>query len=1107
MSEPTPQPYFRTPAVSPDGDMIAFVYAGDIWAVPIGGGAAERLTAHPAAHHAPRFSPDGRQLAFTSGRSGSGDLHVLPLDGGELRQLTFRDDYCHAEDWAADGDAIYFTSSREQLGPAIYRVGLDGGQPAMVYAEPYESLGQLSASPDGDHLAFANTRERWWRRGPNPYAPAEIWVGPARPDYAALRQVAGPGSALAEPHAGRNCWPLWAPDGVGLFFVSDRDGAENLWYQPLEGGPPRQVTRFRDGRLLFPAIARRAGTIVFEREWRLWRLDPAGGQAEPIPIRARADTKYTPVRVETWTRGFSELRLAPDGRKLAFVARGEIFADFADKETDRELRQGPAFRVTDTSAREGQVAWTPSSGAVVYVSDRHGEDELYCYDFAAQAERRLTDDPAPKRLPKVSPDGSAVAFIRGQDAIHLLDLNTPGAQPHELCRSRFLTAADLVWSPDSRWIAFLGQDERFFSNVYVVPAAGGRPRQITFLSNVDGGDLRWAPNGQFVIFTTGQYRAEAQIVRVDLRPPQPVFREAEFERLFDRRQGDRGTAGQGGRGTGGHGEPPPEKQPPAGDPPAEPEPKGDPPPQPTPHDDPPAGDPPADEPPQGDPPVERRASEQVPADDIVFEGIERRLRFLTPTQMNASAEAISPDSRDLLLIAVVAGKLNVWSLPLDEPRADQPPRQLTASESHKGFLQYTPDGRAFFYLDDGVITMRKFPQGGDPVRLNVRAEVNVDFHREKRQIFDESWRALRDSFYDPTFRGQDWGAVRERFRPLAAGAQTTEELHTAINLMVGELRASHLGSGFAGWSGYDGYTGILFDPHELLERGHLRVLRVLPDSPAALLPAPPRRGEYLRAVDGRPLAPGDNLDRAMRRSVGRRVRLTLADAPEGGAAREVALRPIGADAYAHLRYRDWVLANEAYVHRASAGQLGYVHIEQMSYGAYQQFLADLDAEAHSKAGVIVDVRYNGGGHTATFVLDVLTRRSSLLSGFRERAGAGTDASHLAGNRVLNKPTVLVTNERSMSNTEMLSESYRRMGLGRVVGRPTAGAVIWTYGMRLLDGASLRLPRFFVVTPEGEDLEGKGRPVDIDVARPLGEWALDRDRQLDAAVAALLGQSS
>jgi C-terminal processing protease CtpA/Prc len=309
-----------------------------------------------------------------------------------------------------------------------------------------------------------------------------------------------------------------------------------------------------------------------------------------------------------------------------------------------------------------------------------------------------------------------------------------------------------------------------------------------------------------------------------------------------------------------------------------------------------------------------------------------------------------------------------------------------------------------------------------------------------------------------------------------------------------------------GGGGQDGYSGLIFDPVEQAAAGRLRVAAVVPDSPATRAvevgggAAPVQPGEYLLAVDGVPLGPHTSLDALLQRSVGRRVLLRLGEAPDGR-RRDVAIRPVDAHEYGRLRYRAWVAANEAYVHAASSGRLGYVHIEQMSYPAYQQFLADLDAEAHGKEGVVVDVRYNGGGHTATFILDVLLRPSVLRSSFRDRPS--TDAGHLAGNRVLGKPTVLLTNEHSGSNTEMLSESYRRLRLGPIVGRPTAGAVIWTWGMRLLDGAGLRLPRLRITTPEGEDLEGSGRPVDLEVERPLGEWAAGIDRQLDAAVRELL----
>jgi len=219
--------------------------------------------------------------------------------------------------------------------------------------------------------------------------------------------------------------------------------------------------------------------------------------------------------------------------------------------------------------------------------------------------------------------------------------------------------------------------------------------------------------------------------------------------------------------------------------------------------------------------------------------------------------------------------------------------------------------------------------------------------------------------------------------------------------------------------------------------------------------------------------------------------------------RELAIRPISADQYDDLRYRDWVYTNEAYVHRVSGGRLGYVHIREMSYRAYQQFLSDLDTETHGKEGVVLDVRFNGGGHTATFILDVLARQSVLLSAFRNQPS--TDAGHLAGNRVLNKPTVLVINERCFSNTEMFTEGYRRLRLGKVVGRPTGGAVIWTFSMRLLDGMHVSVPRFKVATPEGEDLEGTGRAVDLDVPLPLGSTARGSDPQLDTAVMTLLEQ--
>jgi Tol biopolymer transport system component/C-terminal processing protease CtpA/Prc len=1053
------RPYLRTPSINPGGDTIAFVYATDIWLVDARGGPARRLTSHPAAHSSPAWAPDGSALAFTSSRTGNGDVYVMPLGGGDVRRITYHESHSAVEAWSADGRFIYFTSYRSGNGSSIYRAPADGGTPIEWISQPFEQISCLAVSPDGAQLAFTVGRDRWWRRGPNPYGGADIWVVSNTPDASDFRKVG--------EYNGLNRWPMWAADGSGLFFVSDRGGIENIWFQPLDGGQAQQRSFFTDGRMHWPSISRDGRTIVFERDFGIWRLDPRNGEVAPITVDLAVDAKVTPVRVVPYARELSELALAPDGKKIAIVARGKVFADFADKETDKEQRQGPSFGITaaQPGSRERDVAWSPDSRRLLYASDRNGDEDLFLYDFAARSESALTSGPGRKTAPAYSPDGAWIAYAYGTTEIRLINSETREERP--FVRANFLYGASFAWSPDSKWVVFVAQDRHFFSNLYVQHIDETEAHQISFLSNLEGGFPIWAPNGRFILFTTGQYRSESQVARVDLVAAPPQFREAEFEKLFEVKGGDERRA------NGDHGEPKTEE-----------------------------GEQKPAEPPKKSENGDKKAPPKV---EINFTGIQRRLRFLTPAQMDARALCVNPESRDLIFLATVAGKYQLWSLPLDEQRADQSPRQITNGSGSKSYAQFAPDGKSFFYLDQGQVTNRKFPSG-DATTVQIVAEVVVDFSLEKRQIFNECWRDLRDYFYDESLRGLDWARLREQYAPLIAGAQTNSDLYALINLMIGELRASHLGVNPNGYSyPQDGHTGIIFDRVELAQSGRLRVAALVPDSPAASAEggAGVRVGDYLLAVNGTPIGPRVNVDMLLQRTANRRVRLQLGETPDDPKPREVAIRPLNGDQMAYLHYRAWAYANEEYVHRISGGRIGYLHIRAMSYEALQRFLADLDVETYEKEGVVVDTRFNGGGHTATFILDVLARRSVLFSSFRDLPL--TYADHLAGNRVLNKPTVLVTNERSMSNTEMFAEMYRRLGIGKVVGRPTAGGVIWTYSHRLIDNSTLRVPRLKVVTQEGEDLEGRGRDVDVDVPLPIGEYAPRKDSQLDAAVATLLAQ--
>ena len=783
------------------------------------------------------------------------------------------------------------------------------------------------------------------------------------------------------------------------------------------------------------------------------------------------------------TSQFQDLALSPDGKKIAFAARGEIFATSAKD-------GGDAARVTMTPAAEQEPAWSPDSRTLVYVSERgdagaggSGPARLVLYDFATQKETPLTSSSGGDRGPRFSPDGKSIAFVRGGAELRAIDLDTKKERmlAKGVIADPLQVGRPLAWSPDGKWLAFFTAGARGFTNVSIVPSDGKLGAQpASFLANGNANGVAWSPDGTFLLFDTNQRTEVSQLARVDLILKTPKFREDQFRDLFNEDQGPHRPAQPST--TPADAVAP--KQAPPTDVTAVPA-KAD-------------GE-------TSDTPV--RPDRRV---DIVFDDIRQRLSLI-PTGVDVSQAFISPDGKTVVMIAGAAGQQNLYSWSIDETARERSvAKQLTTTAGAKADVSFTPDSKEVYYLDDGRVQAVALDKR-ETRAVAVTAELDADFAAEKTIVFDQAWRLLRDQFFDPQFNGVDWAAARAKVEPYVAGARTPDELRRITSLMIGELNASHLGISPPAAAGAAatgvGHLGLDFDRAEAEATGRLKIAAIVPLGPIALArPAATTgvdRGDFIEAIDGVPVGPGVNLDALLENKVGRRtvVRIGRPGANRGSFPPEIAVRPISAATERGLRYRQWVDEKRDYVAKASGGRLGYVHMPDMGAASLAQLYVDLDADNIARDGVVIDVRNNNGGFVNAYALDVFSRQHYL--NMTQRGLPTAPARSSLGQRALEKPTVLVTNQHSLSDAEDFTEGYRAMHLGKVVGEPTAGWIIYTWNTRLMDGTILRLPRSRITDRNGAPMEMHPRPVDVDVKRPIGESYGPRDVQLDTAVEVLL----
>ena len=1039
-------PLPRHPAPSPDGSLVAFSWQGDLWLVPSAGGQARRLTAHPAAERFPVWSRDGRLLAFASSRHGNLDVFVMPVDGSsEPRRLTYASTDDTPVDFTPSGEEVLFTSRRDEAirwMPALYLVPTAGGTPAL--AQP--ALGQWGTfSHDGSALAFVRGSTDWSRRGYRGAANREIWLRTADDEYVRLTDFDGDDDC-----------PSWV-DGHSLVYLSARSGRKNIHLLNLVTGEARQLTFHEAFDARWPRLSADGSLVAYEYEDAIWTLPTAGGEPARLRVEVPADQVVNSTRRERKSDGASELQVNAAGDLAAFVVAGDVFVTAITPKEDQEIAKPPTVQVTATAERERDLSWSPDGKSLLFASARGGNLDLFLarpadpdtpwtetFSFPAE---RLTSSQEDEHSARFSPDGSRIAFLRGKGDLVVVGADGSG----ETVLLRHWDTPSFDWSPDGRFLAYSIPDMDANSEVFIVPVEGGEAYNVSRHPD-DDLEPRWSPDGTRLIWTTKRHGTTSDLWGVWLTRADHERTAADWLKYWKAKEKDKDK---------GEDDDKDEKKKEKND----------------------------EEPPE------------LPEVRVDFDGLWERAQAITDLAGDEGVGMVSRDGRRVVFTADHEGERDLYSVRFDGEEV----KRLTTGEQEPSEVQQDRDGKTLFYLDGkGTIKRVGFDgTAGDPIPFQARYE--VDARAERAATFDEAWKALDDWFYDPSFHGVDWPAQHRRYRPWALAASSDEDFADVMELLLGELNASHMG-----YSPPDpeeegettGWIGALFDPRA--GGPGILVREVLRDSPAARQDAGLKPGERILSVNGRPVTETTSVYALFADTVGQRTALAIRGAD--GTERQAVVIPTPFSEQRQRRYETWVRQRRAMVDRLSGGRLGYIHIQGMSIPSFEEFERGLHAAAAGREGLIVDVRSNGGGWTTDYLLAVLTVRRHAYTVPRDadpsRRGYPQDRLPLAA---WTRPALTLCNEDSYSNAEIFSSAFKALGRGPLVGSPTFGAVISTGGTELPNGGYVRLPmRGWYVASTGVNMENNGAKPDVEVWMPPPEdTASDRDTQLERAVETLL----
>ncbi|WP_205502378.1 S41 family peptidase [Rufibacter psychrotolerans] len=1041
--------WMRYPAISPDGQTIVFTYKGDLYRVPAAGGNAIPLTAHEAHDFMPVWSRDGKTIVFASDRYGNFDLFQLPATGGEAQRMTFHSVNEYPYEVGPDNKTVYFGAARQDAAanrqfptfyqPELYKVALTGGRVQQVLTTPAEDV---KLSQNGQTLLYHDKKggENQWRKHQVSSVARDLWSYDTK---------TGQHTKLTT-YAGEDRTPVFADNEKTIYYLSEASGTFNV-HKMAVGNPASgsQVTQFTKHPVRFLSASAN-GVLCFSQDGDLYTM-PANGQPRKVNVVIAADAKTNNERiVPVAGNGVQDLAVSPNGKEVAFIYRGEVFVSAVEGTATK--------RITNTPEQERSVSFSPDGKTLLYSSERGKgwniyqtqrvrEEEPYFYASTLLKETALIDNDKENYQPQFSPDGKEIGFVEDRMTLKVYNLKDKKVRTLLTTNELFsMRDNDLyfTWSPDSKWISFEFSEPGYWNGEVGIIAADGKGKRMNLTeSGYQDSEPQWMLGGKMLIWQSTREGMRAQANSGGAQSDVfALFLTQDAYDKFRLSKEDYALLKE-----------------------------------------------------QEEKAAKEKDKKKKKDEDLAidWEGLKTRKARLTLHSSNLSDAVVSKDGETLYYLARFERGYNLWSTNL---RTKETKMAVTLN-ANRATMDWDKDQKHLFLLADGRV-IKLDPAANKQENVSISGDMNLNVAAERAFMLEHVWRRTQKTFYTAGFHGANWEALKPDYEKYLPHISNNYEFSELLSELLGELNVSHSGASFSNVPVNADATaslGVFFDQN--FTGNGLKIEEVILEGPLQKAGLDVKPGMIIEKIDGETLTPDKDYAQFLNRKAGKNVLLTVLD-PDSRKRREITVKPITAGEENALLYKRWVRRNAEEVDRLSNGQLGYVHIPNMSDPSYRTVYEEVMGKYANRKGMVVDSRNNAGGDLVADLAMFLSGKQ-FLSYTTDNRSVGLEPSFR-----WTKPSIALANEANYSDGHCFAFSYQDLKLGKLVGMPVPGTCTFA-GWESLQDNSLRwgVPPLGVKDVQGRYLENLQTEPDVKVMNEYDQVSKGKDQQLEVAVQELL----